>query len=104
MDKQPISARISLAIGTILYVLGVLLMCYCPWAFALACIAFGATAATANGNLRWFAVVLIAVSAATSIRIARDEEKARLNALEAIHKNDELNKQPTNPQEPVRKN
>ena len=64
----------------------------------------GAPAATANGNLRWFAVVLIGVSAATSIRIARDEEKARLNALEAIHKNGELNEQPTNPQEPVRKN
>jgi membrane protein implicated in regulation of membrane protease activity len=104
MDKQPTAARIALAIGTILYVLGILLMCYYPWAFALACVAFGVAAATAKGNLRWFAVVLIAVSAATSIRIARDEEKARLNALEAISKNDELNKQPATQNEPERQN
>jgi hypothetical protein len=72
------------------------MMCYCPWTFAIAAVMFGATAAAANGRLRWYAVVFVATSVATSIGFAKRDaefkERARANALEAIKKYEERQK------------
>jgi hypothetical protein len=86
-------SRTSFAIGFVLCVLGKLMLCYCPWMFAMAAVAFGVAAATANKQLvRWLSVACIALAVAMAIGDATSKERARSNALEVIRRNDELNK------------
>jgi hypothetical protein len=93
MGRKIEPARISFIIGLILCVLGKLMLCYCPWMFAMAAVAFGIAAATAQKQLlRWLSVTCIALATAMAIGDATSKERAQSNALEASRKNEELDK------------
>lgn len=97
MGTKSDPARISFAVGCVVFVLGEFMLCFCPWMFAITAIAFGISAATAQKPaLRWMAVVLIAVSVATAINQAANRQQALDAAIEAGRRNDALLKSRTN--------
>ena len=74
--KHESALRLSFTAGIIVYVLGTLMLCYCPWMFAIAAVAFGITAATAERLLwRWAAVIAIGLSVAMAIGEATKKER-----------------------------
>lgn len=84
---------IDFSIGLALWCGGMLLLCYCPWLFAIAAVAFGVSAATSTRVLlRWLAVAMIAVSVAAAIEIAARKERVRSYAIELMRKSEGLQK------------
>ncbi len=87
---------IGFSIGLALWCGGMLLLCYCPWVFAIAAVAFGISAATSTrALLRWVAVAMIAVSVSSAIETAARKEQVRSYAIELMRKNEELQKSKT---------
>jgi hypothetical protein len=79
---------IAFWIGIVVLVLGFLLLCHCPWMFAISAIAFGVSAAKSNGQiLRWFAVAFIGVSMAIAIQQAITKERIQAKAATILQAN-----------------
>jgi hypothetical protein len=83
MQAQPTVAKVSLFIGTLLCILGALMLCYCPWIFAIATVAYAISAATARGWVRWFSVVCVSLAVALSIKVATLKEREQSIGFEA---------------------
>jgi hypothetical protein len=85
--------KISFCFGFVVLLLGVLLLCYCPWMFAISAVSFGIAAAiSAEPKLRWAAVALIGVSVALAIQHATNKERMRLHGLDIIQQKDQADK------------
>jgi hypothetical protein len=97
MNSKFQPALVSYAAGTFVFILGILMLCYCPWMFAISAVAFGVAAATATQPLlRWTAVLAIGMSVSMAIHDAAKKEQTRNQALELQRYNDDLQKSRAN--------
>jgi hypothetical protein len=93
MDDQRTDRKgggIAFVIGMVVFVLGNLMLCWCPWMFAISATVFGVAAATASKPFyRGAAVVLIFASAGYAIYHATIKERVRSRAYALQEKNDQ---------------
>jgi hypothetical protein len=79
---QP-TARVTFILGMIVFVLGELVMCYCPWMFVIATVLFSISWLLAvPGRLRMFALIFFAISVLGAIY----EQAAKQNFQDNVMK------------------
>jgi hypothetical protein len=83
MAEQSSLAKISFAVGMVLFIGGNLLLCYCSVPFILAAASFGIAAIASKRLLRIIAIIFIPASIGMAIQHADMEAEMRANALEA---------------------